>query len=348
MTFSLVIYAAVVVLLAGALGGCSGGGGSGGGSLDAALARVVDTAINRSQISYDNTAELVRLSGTGPGPANGPLAVDLGPTKGFAVLRGWGSGLYLLLNTLAGATGISVLKEDYAISVGPQMLTLLQGGQSGSLVTSRLTRLGWKQHGGTLVGPVFPHGSRAASEFEPSMHVVRTSGSDVTFEAVGDDLGQIGSPTGDTLASDPVIKALASCLGDVVAAQLGVGRYLGGRRPVGVGVGIRTPSSNSATPRAVACVAWSSQAAATQYTADARKALTSGLSADSPYRPYATVLSHPSVTDIGGSRHIVRWEADTANRASLILQLYENGNLPGLPTCTRLSPTTRKRVFGCP
>ena len=76
-----VIYASALVLLAGALGGCSGGGGSGGTSLDAALARVADTGNTRSQITYDNTAELVRLSGT----------KLVSTAKGFAVLRGWGA-----------------------------------------------------------------------------------------------------------------------------------------------------------------------------------------------------------------------------------------------------------------
>ena len=146
LVFSRAIYASGLVLVASALGGCSSGsGGSGGTSLDAALSQVASTSSTRSQIAYDNTAELVRLSGTSPAT-----------TKGFAVLRGLGaSSLAPYLALLASDTGINLLKEDYAITAGnpPQMVTLLHGGQSGSLVTSRLSKLGWKSNGGTLTGP---------------------------------------------------------------------------------------------------------------------------------------------------------------------------------------------------
>lgn len=339
IAFSRAIYASVAVFLAGALGGCSSGGASGGDSLDAALTHVADTAVTRSQIAYDNTSELVKLSGSGPGA-----------TKGFGVLRGWGApALGGYLPVVTGDTGISLLKEDYSITAGnpPQGVTLVNGGQSGSLVTSHLTKLGWKQNSGMLTGPpITGGGSQKAALYALPMHVVRTTGSDVTFGGSGANLSQIGTPHGSTLASNPVIKALASCLGDVVAAQIGVGGDLGGAHPVAVAIGIRTPSSNSATPRAVACVAWSSQAGATQYTAQARKALSSGLSV-ATNQPFSALLSHPSVTDIGGSQHVVEWQADTSSRADLIFQMYEQMDLPALPNCTRLPPAARSRVIGC-
>jgi hypothetical protein len=340
MAFSGAIYTSVVALLAGALGGCSSGGASGGDSLDAALTHVADTAATRSQIAYDHTAELVRLSGTG---------LRTTP-KGFGVLRGWGaSPLAEFLAVLTGDTGISLLKGDYAITAGspPRMVTLVSGGQSGSLVTSHLTKLGWKQNGGMLTAPPFNSGgSQKAAQYSLSLHVVRTTGSDVTVGGSGANLSQIGTPHGPTLASNPVVKALANCLGDVVAAQIGVGGNLGGGHPVAVAVGIRTPSSNTVTPHAIACVAWSSQAGATKYMADARKALSSGLSV-ATNQPFSVLLSHPSVTDLGGSQHIVEWQADTSSRADLIFAMYEQMDLPALPNCTRLPPSARTRVIGC-
>jgi hypothetical protein len=87
-----------------------------------------------STVSYDDTAELVRLSGTSPGA-----------TKGFALLRGWGAAsLTALAVDMPGDTGINVLAEDYAISAGnpPTMITLLDGGQSAALVTTRLGESG--------------------------------------------------------------------------------------------------------------------------------------------------------------------------------------------------------------
>jgi hypothetical protein len=331
----------VIIVLACSLAGCSGGSAPGGGTgLDAALANVAGGPVAGAEVSYDDTAALVRLSGTDPFS-----------TKGFAMLRGWGaSSLMNLSADLSGDTGISVLREDYAISAGnpPRMVTLLHGGQDAAQVTSRMGKLGWKQGNGVLVGPAFPGGgSQAAALYALQMHVVRADGSDVRLGESAVSPGQLGPPSGPTLASDPLISALAGCLGDVVAAQVQVGGDLGGRSPVAVAVGVSRPASNAATPHAVTCVAWSSQAGATQYTADARKALSSGSSL-ATRQPYSALLSHGSVTSIGGSQNIVQWQADTPRRADFIFQMYLNRDLPGLPYCTRLPAAARRLITGCP
>jgi hypothetical protein len=339
--YSRVAFAAASIFLAATLGACSSGSGaSGGTSLDAALSRVANAYGTHSQIAYDDTSYLVKLSGT-----------SLGTTKGFATLRGLGApALAGLSANLTSDTGVSLFKEDYAITAGipPKMVSLLHGGQSGSLVTSHMIKLGWKQNGGTLVGPAEPGGgSPNAAFYALSMHTVRSAGSDLTFGQSGGNLSEIGTPKGSTLASDPLISALASCLGDVVAAQIGVGNSdFGGRHPAAVAVGVRKPASDSAKPRAVACVAWSSQAKAAKYTTDARKALTSGVSL-ATNQPYSKLLSQPSVTDIGGSQHVVQWQADTTSRADLIFEMYERTDLPGLPDCPRLPAAARSRVAGC-
>jgi hypothetical protein len=309
--------------------------------LEAALSHVADTSGNRAGISYDDTSALVGLAGSG-----------LGATKGFALLRGYGASITDLMLFLPGDTGINVFSEDYAITAGnpPQAVTLLHGGQSASLVTSRMTKLGWKPNGGMLVGPPLSDtsgsGSASETEYVLQLHMVQASGSDVTFGQSAGNLSQIGSPSGSTLAGDPLISALASCLGDVVAAQVQVGGNLGGRKPVAVAIGVAAPASNSATPHAVACVAWQSQAGAAQYAAAARKALSSGGSI-ATNQPYSAVLSHTSVTSIGGSQNIVQWQADTPSRADVIFQMYLAMDLPGLPSCSRLPPAARGRVIGC-
>jgi hypothetical protein len=328
-----------MIVLACSLGSCSSGSGAAGGTgLETALSHVADTPGTRTQISYDDTAALVRLSGTDPGS-----------TKGFALLRGWGaSSLATVMVYLAHDTGISLFGEDYAITAGnpPRALTLLHGGQNASLVTSSLTKLGWKQNGGMLVGPAFPGGSGKASNYSLQLHVVQANGSDVTFGGSDADLSQIGSPSGSTLAGDPLIGALASCLGDVVAAQVQVGGDLGDGNPVAVAVGVAAPASNAATPHVVACVAWPGQAGAAQYAADVRKALSSGSSL-ATNQPFSALLSHPSVTSIGGSQNIVQWQADTPSRADLIFQMYVDRDLPGLPYCAKVPAAARSRVIGC-
>ncbi len=334
---------ALAVVLGTALGGCSGGsgaGGSGGTGLDAALAKVADTPVTRAQVAYDDTAALVKLSGT---------SLGLGDLKGFAVLRGYGaSSLMELAARLTSDTGINVFSEDYAISAGnpPRMVTLLHGGQSASVVTSRLGKLGWKQDNGALAGPSPASAPEATGLYALQMHVVRADGSDVRVGLSGASASQLATPSGSTLASDPLISALAGCLGDVVAAQVQVGGQLGGRNPTAVAIGVAAPASNTDTPHAVVCVAWSSPDGATQYTADARKALAGGKSLATD-RPYTDYLKSGSVKNIGGSQNIVQWQADTPRRADQVFQMYLNRDLPALPGCT-LPAVARSGVIGCP
>jgi len=197
-----------------------------------------------------------------------------------------------------------------------------------------------------LVGPAFGGGSAKVSLYALSLHVVRPADADVTFGGSRANLSQIGSPHGSTLASDPwsarsrAASATWSRRRSVSAATSAAGN------PAAVAVGVRKPASDSAKPHAIACVAWSSQAAAAQYTTDARKALSSGLST-ATNQPYSTLLSDPSVTDVGGSQHIVQWQAVTSGRADLIFEMYVRRDLPGLPDCTRVPPSARSRIIGC-
>ena len=320
--------------------GCSSGSGSAAvsGTLGTALGHVADTANNRGSIYFDDTAELYRL--TGPSPNYG---------KGFAPLIGWGAsdaGQYQ--QVLSGDTGIDLSKESWAISAGlpPAMATLVDGGQDASLITSRLTRLGWKQAGGSLAGPSPTAASGNGAYYALFMATVRASGADVAFGGSGASLAQVGSPSGATLASNPQVSALASCLGSVVAAFIQVGGNLGGRSPSGLALGVRTPVSNTATPQAVACVAWPTQAAADQFATDVRDALSTGKSA-ARNESYATLLPHSSVTIAGGGQNIVQWQASMPG-ALEVFQMLEARDLPALPDCGRLRAFHTPGVYGCP
>jgi hypothetical protein len=336
--YSRAIYGAAVILLTCALASCSSGGATGDTGLDKALSQVADTASTRTQISYDDTAKLVQLAGAG-----------VGNPDGFAPLRGWGAAsISQLVYTVVSDTGVNVLNEDYSISAGspPHTVTLLHGGQNASQVTDRLTKLGWKNNGGTLTGPALASGSRTANLYALIMHLVKPSGSDLTLGAARANLSQIGSPSGKTLADDPLVSALANCLGDVVAAQIGIGGNLGGKKPAGVAIGVRTPASKSATPRAVACVAWPTQAEATGFESNVRKALSHGLS-PTANKPFSSLFGHPAVTSIGGSQNVIQWQADTPGRALLIFEMYESVDLPALPNCSLLPIADKARVIGC-
>lgn len=319
-------------------GGTAGGGAAAGNGLAAALARVSDTANNRSAIYYDNTAELVTLTGKS-------LKAE---TNGYAQLRGQGA--IVLLSTLAfltDDTGIKLFDENYAISAGspPASLMLIAGGQDTSLVTGRLVKEGWKKDAdGTLAGPAPAAAGGSTGQYAQFMKQVRVANSDLLAGGSTADLSQLGSPPGKTLAADPGISALADCLGNVVAATIYGGTSITAA-PTEVAVGISQPASASARPHAVVCVSWPSQAAAGAYASNVRKALATGLSPATTGR-FSALLPQATVTSVGGSAHVVKWQADTS-AVSTVFQMQDDDALPALQDCSVLKPAQKAQVIGC-
>jgi hypothetical protein len=292
-----------------------------------ALARVGDTVNTRSSIYYDDTAALIQLGGGQPHPRTGVAALA---TLGASDLAATDL-------TLQQDTGINLSGESYAITAGtsPQTLTLIAGGQDASLVTRSLEKLGWQQDGGQLTIPAsvqFSQSPKTSSNVlmeEEIINHARPAGSDVAGGRQAAGLSQIGSPSDPTLADDPGISALASCLGDVVVAQFssGAGLLQGDPKPVEIAVGVLRPASNTATPRAVACVQWPTGAAADRYAGEVRTALAHG--GDSA-PSWTDRLKDGSVTVIGGGQHVAEWQASTPGQADLVFQLLHDGELPGL------------------
>ena len=284
-----------------------------GAGLQTALGRIAATAANRNGIYYDDTAALTKLTGGDH-------------TKGFGPLIGIGSSsLSSMGEPLHDDTGIDVMGETYAISAGqpPKALTVVAGGQDSKLVTSRLTKLGWKPTGGLLTAPSL------TATYGIQLPKVRPSGSDVIIGGTDADLGEAGDPSGTTLADDALTSSLAGCLGDVVAAYLASGSTVASSDLTELAVGVARPADSSATPRAIVCTAWSAAGAASKYEAAARTALKSGISAASN-KPYSSYLKNPEVTTVGGPQHLVRWQADTPGNASMIISMVVRRDLPGL------------------
>lgn len=330
--FSRVALAAVLIALA---AGCSSGG-AGGTGLDAALARVSDTAGNRAAIYYDNTAELTSLAGK---------SVN---AEGYGQLRAWGAGeLQEYVAQLPGTTGINLYNEDYSITVGvPSSLTLLAGGQDAATVTRQLAKLGFKKTpDGTLTSPgPLPDNT----SYPSSMNQVKTSNADLLVGKTGASLSQVGSPAGTTLADDPGIKALAGCLGNVAAAVMLSGASSGiTAKPTEIAAGVSQPASATATPHVVVCVSWPTQAAADTYAANAQKMLATGLSYRTGER-YSAIFPHAAVTKVGGAAHVVEWQAEESQPETiLIFNSADTDDLPALPACGNLPPAALSRIIGC-
>lgn len=332
-----VVVASALAAGCGGSGSGSGGGSGGGTGLTAALSRISDTSDNRSQVLYDDTAGLVALTGS-----------QLGGT-GYGQLTGMGTGnLVEDYQQLQSQAGISVLGESYAISAGPppQTVGVLAGGQNASQVTKDLTQQGWKQHGARLVMLPLNLSNNLDAQTGGELSQVQPGGSDVIFGAQQADLSQAGSPSGQTLAQDPVISALASCLGNVAAAGFFSGYQGPVLRPAEVAVGVTTPASKTAVPHAVVCAAWATSSGASQYAANVTTALSSGVS-PTLNEQWSKVVRQPSVTSVGGGQHVVRWQAETPQGASLVFNLVDSANLPALPDCSRIPPSAQAQVIGC-
>jgi hypothetical protein len=339
------VAGAVVVVMSLAACGSSSPPAPSVTSLRQALARVADTDGTRSQIYYDDTSVLVKLAGRNPGG-----------TAGFAPLRGNGAaGLQSLAQVITSQPGIELSDADYTVTAGspPRQIGLLAGGQPGTSITGNLTKVGWRQQGNTLVGPspLSAGGDQqVTSLLALNLARVRTTGPDVTYGEASADLGQIGSPSGRTLADDPVVGAAAECLGDVVAADI-MTPYQGGRKPTVLAVGIHHPAGNTDTPHAVVCAGWPDHDAANVYATAVQQQLTSGLSIRTGSR-YDTLLRNPSVRNVGGDQHLIRWEADTPGDAQRVFTMIDSMDLPALPNCReldRLPVAARQQLDGaCP
>jgi hypothetical protein len=116
----------LAVAAMGALAACGSGGGaaSGEGSgLEAALSRLADTSNNRSLITYDDTAVLVKLTG------------NIISGSGYAPLIGNGVGeLMADASTVQSLARINLLGERYGISAGqpPASVGVVAGGQNAA------------------------------------------------------------------------------------------------------------------------------------------------------------------------------------------------------------------------
>ena len=341
---ALVVLAAGVLVSAcgsggpGGSGGSGGAGGFGGGTgLTAALSRVADTGNTRSQIYYDHTAALVAVAGKRLSAA------------GYSTLVGMGAGaLQADEPLLQSQAGIQLTSEQYAISAGspPRVVGFLAGGQNAAQVTRDLTRQGWKRRGDLLVMLPLNLLNSLDGSTGGALSLVEPTGSDVIYGNQRADLSEAEAPSGTTLAQDPLVSALATCLGNVAAAEIVSGYPGPAVKPAELAVGVSTPASNSAAPHVVACAAWSSPGAASGYAANLRRALSSGSSVSAGER-WSALLRHASVTSIGGRQNVVGWQAQAPGRALAVFQLIDNEDLPALPDCGRLSRAAAARVIGC-
>ncbi|WP_238008325.1 hypothetical protein KZZ52_58615 [Dactylosporangium sp. AC04546] len=185
-----------------------------------ALGRV---AAGAGSVRFSDDEELRTIQSVAPGPN----------TWGEIALFG-SSGI----GTESQRYGVRIDQAVYTVTVGaaPSQAVLVSGQQDAALLKTTLGKLGYKAEGDRLVAP--------AAAAAP-VGQVRTLGTDVVLGGHSASLDVFSGS-----AVDPALTALATCLGDVVVAQLS------GR----VAVGVR--ASRTAEIRTVVCTTWDSPAAA--------------------------------------------------------------------------------------
>lgn len=325
----------IVVLAAATLTACSDGSGLAGDptevtGFEEALSRIAATDATRTAVSYDDTATLVEVAGA--------TSYD-----GYGYLRGLGAPALAAYSTiLAEQASVDLAAADFTISAGepPGTVGLVAGGQDADAATSGLTAVGYEEAGDHLVAPALAESDPSWGALSLAMAQVRLTGSDAVYGYQDSDLADGVDPSEPTLADDPLIAALANCLGDVVAAQISTADI--GAKPTAVAVGVRIPDGPDETAQATVCVSWADEGAADRYAEN----LPDALSADSPGtgQPYADLLTETKVTNLGGDAHVVSLTAATPDSPFLIFQMLARVDLPGLPDCGRLTPEQREAV----
>ena len=180
--------------------------------------------------------------------------------------------------------GFDPTTADVAVSAGqpPTRAGWLVGGVDASLVEQALTKLGAKKDGATLrLAPDYQmdlNGPLSKQLQGPMaiLNVVSVDGTSLRYGASSASLDLVGTSSGSTLGSDQTVTAVASCLGDPLAAVL-TDQPAGPSGPNReIGIGVTGTSTTDATEEL--CVATGSGDEATAMKTRLQTALTSGKS----------------------------------------------------------------------
>jgi hypothetical protein len=317
-----VLVIAVASALMFAPSGCGGGAdtsdsdGASASGLIGALARIAATDNTRLAVNYDDTPALLELAGSDS------------PRQGFGMLALVGApNLANLASAIEKDVRLAPRRATYTVSAGqpPNSVGLIAGGQNGEDVSGALTKLGWTRDGDNLVAPSLSSVEQRAASYALQLSQVRVDDAEIVYGSMKAELADAGRPSGPTLADDRRIRALADCLGDVVAAQIVAERAVGDSSAVAVGV--QRPAAKSDPPRSVVCVSWRDQSTAKTYQTEVTAALADGRSLASN-REYAELIRSPEVINVGGDEHVVRWRGDTPQTA-LVFRMLAARDLPG-------------------
>lgn len=290
-----------ILLVVAALVGCTDGGRSNGGGsesqkqsgLVAALSKVRATDSTRKYVAYGNLGAIRTLA-------------EVDPAR-FMTLQVFGAGglgpWSPLISQDLGFDPLS-FQESLSAGVPADWAEILWGNYDVHAVNDRFAAFGIERSdsdGMTTWTVDADNRNRDPGPFamiagEKKFNIVRTQPGSFTYAIRRDTLAWITDPGEHTLAKDPTIEALATCLGDVVAAVID----REGRLTQTLAVGIRAPSASDVT--AVICVAPGTRDQAEEIRRTASAKLTNGTAQSE--QPWSELLPG-ALTELTGDTHSV-------------------------------------------
>ncbi|MFF5227956.1 hypothetical protein [Dactylosporangium sp. NPDC000521] len=271
-----------------------------------ALGRLADTEDIRKNIRFADEAVAIRFP---RGSANWRKLIGRGSTR-----------LQPEVTDLA-AYGIRLDNSEHVVTAGTPLrdVTLVAGGQDPVAVADHLFTVGWRDDGRGQVAP------RALTEdglrFLP-LALPRVHGEGFDLFIGGDDANwdDVRAAPVRSLAANPTIRALADCLGDVVAANIRT--QVRDERPYVLAAGVHRKGAGSGKPaEVVVCSSWSTAEDMDRSVTEQRQEYAQG-------RP-GEVFRDVEVTAVGGERHLVRVTADSGE-PDAILAMLDHGDAPAM------------------
>lgn len=342
--------AAIVTTLAVAAGsaaacassGTAGGGSGGGGGSTAfktALQNIHTTAQTSGYIEFGDTAQLTKLNG-------GTSLASSGP---FTRILGIGSdNLVSYESVLPPLTGFAALSAASAIDVGspPDAVGVLYGSYDPAAIGAKLRAWGYHSQDrgdGVTAWIVEDDHKMDPSKLDPTtgigpgmpggwLNVIWVSKSRIAYAGATSDLAAALPAQSKPLSDDPVVGALADCLGPaVVAIVLTDPKQINAKGVSAVAFGVTATSASDVREEicASATDAAGAQAIATGFT----KAVTGGQDFVTN-QPWAKLLADPQTKVIGGPQNVAQLSAAPAaggqGNAGLVVNLVEQNDFAGL------------------
>jgi hypothetical protein len=304
------LAAATALLVA----GCSSSGGSGSGSASgsgapstfaAALAEIPSTGWDGAYFEFGDVADVAQLNNASSGKSALQAYSMIGESPLFA------SG-----PATEGALGFNPATVSAAVTVGdqtPQSAVAFFGSFNPSTVGTKLTALGFKQHGSADGGTLWELGADLSGAKnptdDPTLNALDVSADRIVLGDSAADVEAVAASGGKSLATNATLAAVASCLGSAKGGLIGSEPVGDAKSPTYVGIGLLAGSPGDASEEL--CVTASSSSQASSIEANWKQQIEHGKSV-SLNEPWSKLFTDPQAATLSSTPIVVRLTAGQA------------------------------------